>query len=319
MEHGSKTGPAGNAGPDAAHLSELLPGVYAWEQPDGSWWVNNAGVVVDGGSALIIDTCATADRTRRFLDAVDAATGGATIRMAVNTHHHGDHTYGNCLLPDTTVLFGHPRMREELRDDPIIDGCPPLWEPVPDWGPVQRRLPDVTVDAAQTLYVGERRVELRHPGGPAHTVGDLVAWLPDQAVLFTGDLVFAGVTPLVFMGSVSGALETVDWLESFEPRFLVPGHGPVLTGEDLPRVLEEQRRYYRFILDLAEKGIAQGRTPLQVAQEASLGEFAAWPDSERIVLNLHRVYADHEVRDIDLFAAFGDALTWLGGPMHTSV
>ena len=319
MEHGSQTGSAENAGPDAARLSELLPGVYAWEQPDGSWWVNNAGVVVDGENALVIDTCATADRTRRFLDAVDAATGGVPIRMAVNTHHHGDHTYGNSLLPATTVLLGHARMREELRDDPIIDGCPPLWEPVPDWGPVQRRLPDVTVDAAQTLYVGERRVELRHPGGPAHTFGDLVAWLPDEAVLFTGDLVFAGVTPLVFMGSVSGALAAVDWLESFQPQILVPGHGPVLTGSDVARVLEEQRRYYRFILDLAEKGIAQGRTPLQVAQDASLGEFAAWPDTERIVLNLHRVYADREGRDVDLFAAFGDALTWLGGPMHTSV
>ena len=319
MEHGSQTGSAENAGPDAARLSELLPGVYAWEQPDGSWWVNNAGVVVDGENALVIDTCATADRTRRFLDAVDAATGGVPIRMAVNTHHHGDHTYGNSLLPATTVLLGHARMREELRDDPIIDGCPPLWEPVPDWGPVQRRLPDVTVDAAQTLYVGERRVELRHPGGPAHTFGDLVAWLPDEAVLFTGDLVFAGVTPLVFMGSVSGALAAADWLESFQPQILVPGHGPVLTGSDVARVLEEQRRYYRFILDLAEKGIAQGRTPLQVAQDASLGEFAAWPDTERIVLNLHRVYADREGRDVDLFAAFGDALTWLGGPMHTSV
>jgi cyclase len=319
MEHGSQTGQAGNAGPDTARLSELLPGVYAWEQPDGSWWVNNAGVVVDGGNALIIDTCATADRTRRFLDAVDAATGGAAIRLAVNTHHHGDHTYGNSLLPAATVLLGHARMREELRDDPIIDGCPPLWDPVPDWGPVQRRLPDVTIEAAQTLYVGERQVELRHPGGPAHTVGDLVAWLPDEAVLFTGDLVFAGVTPLVFMGSVSGALAAVDWLESFGPRILVPGHGPVLTGADVARVLEEQRRYYRFILDLADKGIARGHTPLQVAQEASLDEFAAWPDSERIVLNLHRVYADSEGRDLDLFAAFGDALTWLGGPMHTSV
>jgi cyclase len=250
---------------------------------------------------------------------VDAATGGVPIRMAANTHHHGDHTYGNSLLPATTVLFGHVHMREELRDDPIIDGCPPLWDPVPDWGPVQRRLPDVTVEAAQTLYVGERRVELRHPGGPAHTVGDLVAWLPEEAVLFTGDLVFAGVTPLVFMGSVPGALAAADWLESFEPRILVPGHGPVLTGADIARVLEEQRRYHRFVLDVAEKGVAQGLTPLQAAQEASLGEFAAWPDAERIVLNVHRVYADREGRDLDLIAAFGDALTWLGGPMHTSV
>jgi cyclase len=210
-------------------------------------------------------------------------------------------------------------MREALRVDPLIDGCPPAWQPVPDWGPVQRRLPDVAVEARQTLYVGDRRVELLHPGGPAHTTGDLIVWLPDEAVLYSGDLVFAGLTPLVLMGSVTGALKTIDWLQSFEPRILVPGHGPVLTGADIARVLDEQRRYYRFVLDVADKGISQGLTPLEAAKEASLGEFADWLDAERIVLNLHREYADREGRDPDLATALGDAINWLGGPMHTSV
>jgi cyclase len=303
----------------APHLNELLPGVYAWVQPDGSWWVNNAGAVVGDSGVLVIDTCATADRTRRFLDALDGATGGKPVRMAVNTHQHGDHTYGNCLLPATTVLFGHPLMREGLRLDPIIDGCPPVWSPVPDWGPIERRLPDVEVEASQTLHIGDRRVRLLHPGGPAHTTGDLIAWLPDDGVLYSGDLVFAGITPLVFMGSVPGALAAIDWLEGFAPSILVPGHGPVLAGSDVARVLEEQRRYFHFVLELAERGIAKGLNPLEAAREADLGEFAQWPDAERIVLNLHRVYADSEGRELDLVAALGDAVAWLGGPMRTSV
>lgn len=307
-------------GPASAQLSELLPGIYAWVQPDGSWWVNNAGAIVGEDGVLVIDTCATAKRTQRFLDALDAAAGGAPIRMAVNTHQHGDHTYGNSLLPATTVLFGHTHMREGLRVDPIIDGCPPLWQPVPDWGPVQRRLPDVTVEAGQTLHVGDRRIELKHPGGPAHTTGDLIAWLPDEAVLFSGDLVFAGVTPLAFMGSVKGALSSIGWLESLEPRILVPGHGPVLTGDDVARVLDEQRQYYEFVLDVADRGISEGLKPLEAAREATLdAAFAKWPDAERIVLNLHQIYAEREGRDLDLVAALSDAVTWLGGPMHTSV
>jgi cyclase len=306
-------------GPAAAQLSELLPGVFAYVQPDGSWWVNNAGAVVGDGSVLVIDTCATAERTTLFLNALNEAIGGAPVRMAVNTHQHGDHTYGNSLLPAATVLFGHTHMREALRVDPLIDGCPPAWQPVPDWGPVQRRLPDVAVEAKQTLHVGGRRVELMHPGGPAHTTGDLIAWLPDEAVLYSGDLVFAGLTPLVLMGSVTGALKAIDWLQSFEPQILVPGHGPVLTGPDIVRVLDEQRRYYRFVLDVADKGISRGLTPLEAAKEASPGEFANWLDAERIVLNLHREYADREGRDPDLVTALGDAITWLGGPMHTSV
>ncbi|WP_239339869.1 MBL fold metallo-hydrolase [Frankia sp. CiP3] len=305
--------------PDEPRLHEVRPGVYAWVQPDGSWWVNNAGAVTGDDGVLVIDTCATAARTRRFLDAVDAATGGVPVRMAVNTHQHGDHTYGNSLLPAATVILGHTQMREGLRVDPIIDGCPPLWDPVPDWGPVTRRLPDVAVGDSLTLYVGDRRVEVLHPGGPAHTTGDLIAWLPQERVLFSGDLVFAGLTPLVFMGSVGGALAAVDWLQSFEPEVVVPGHGPVLAGADIPRVLDEQRRYYRFVLDSAHGGLSRGLTPLQAAQEADFCEFADWADAERLVLNLHRVYADHTGQDLDLIASFGDAITWLGHPMHTHV
>lgn len=51
----------------------------------------------------------------------------------------------------------------------------------------------------------------------------------------------------------------------------------------------------------------------------ALGEFTGWADAERIVLNLHRAYADHTGRDLDVTAAFGDAIAWLGHPMHISV
>lgn len=307
------------AQPQSPALHEVADGVHAWVQPDGSWWVNNAGAVTAGDAVLVVDTCATADRTRTFLDAVRAATDGAAVRFAVNTHQHGDHTYGNCLLPESTTLIGHPHMRDGLGADPVIDGCPPLWAPVPDWGPVTRRLPDVTVHDRATVHLGDRRVELHHPGGPAHTTGDLVVWLPEERVLFSGDLVFAGLTPLVFMGSVPGALAALDWLASFEPEVLVPGHGPVLTGPDVARCLDEHRRYYRFVLETAEAGIRDGLSPLATARRAVLGDFGAWADAERIVLNVHRAYADYAGRELDLVAALQDAVTWLGRPMHTHV
>ena len=84
-------------------------------------------------------------------------------------------------------------------------------------------------------------------------------------------------------------------------------------------MLDEHRRYYRFLLDTAEDGLSRGLSPLEAARQADLREFGGWADAERIVLNLHRLYADHEGRELDLTAAFGDAITWLGRPMHTSV
>jgi cyclase len=235
--------------------------------------------------------------------------------MAVNTHQHGDHTYGNSLLPRATVLFGHERMREALRTDPIIDGCPPFWEPVPDWGDVTRRVPDVAVRDRLTVHAGGTRIELLHPGETAHTTGDLVAWLPDEGVLFAGDLVFSGLTPLVFMGSVGGAMRALDWMAALQPEHLVPGHGPVLHGSEIARAFGQLRRYYEFVLATVQPG----RTPLEAASACDLGEFADWADAERIVLNLHRAYAEHDGAEMDLIAALSDAVKWRGGPMRTSV
>ncbi|MBB5136134.1 cyclase [Thermocatellispora tengchongensis] len=300
-------------------LHDIVPGVFAWVQPDGTWWVNNAGAVVGDGEVFVIDTCASEARTRRFLNAVAEATGGAPVRMAVNTHQHGDHSYGNSLLPEETVIFGHVATRAALVADPYIDGCPPVWSPVPNWGNVTRRPPSAVFEDEMTVHLGERRIELRHPGHSAHTPGDVVAWLPEERVLFAGDLLFNGLTPMLLMGSVEGALRSLEWLADFEPEHVVPGHGPLASAGDLPEVLAAHERYYRFVLAVARKGREKGLAPLDAAREADLGEFAAWADAERLVLNLHRAYAEADGGEVNVIAAFADALTWHGGPLPTSL
>jgi cyclase len=73
------------------------------------------------------------------------------------------------------------------------------------------------------------------------------------------------------------------------------------------------------VADVARRGRQDGLTPLQAAQGADLGEFAKWADAERVVLNLHRAYADAAGTEVDLVSAFLDAMTYNGGPMPTSV
>lgn len=300
-------------------LVPLVDGVYAWVQPDGSWWINNAGVVLGPDGPVLVDTCATEARTRRFLAAVDSVSGGAPVRVAVNTHLHGDHTYGNCLLPASTVIVAHPATRDGLLADFILADTPPIWSPAPDWGALTVRPPTVVMPERLTVFAGLRPIELRHPGHPAHTPGDVVAWLPDDGVLFTGDLIFHDVTPLVFMGSLDGALRSLDWLASFGATHIVPGHGALVAGAVFPAVLDAHARYYRFVLDTARAGLAGGHTPLDAARRVDLGEFADWPDDERLVLNLHRAYAELAGTEMDLLAAFTDAIAYHGGPLHCAV
>jgi cyclase len=307
------------SGQDDPVLQAVAEGVFAWVQPDGSWWVGNAGAIGTPDGVILIDTCATERRTRALLRAVAQATDGAPVTCAVNTHQHGDHAYGNSLLPAETVIIGHEATRCALLADPLIDSCPPFWDPVPDWGNVTRRAPSLTTSGQLTLHCGSQRVEVHHPGYRAHTPGDLVAWLPAQQVLFTGDLLFNGVTPLVLMGSADGALRALDWIAGFGPEHVIPGHGTVVSAAALPGVLDGQRRYYQLVLDTARSGVHAGLPPLEAARRCDLGPFAALPDAERIVLNLHRAYADATGTEPDLVLAFTDAIAYHGGPLHTSV
>lgn len=298
-------------------LEPIADGVHAWIQAPGTWWINNAGAIAGDDGVVLIDTCATRARTERFLAAVAAATDDRPIRLAVNTHLHGDHTYGNALLPDSTVIVAHERTRAGLLADFLLTATPPIWSPSPDWGITRVRPPSVTIQDEAALYAGARRIELRHPGYPAHTPGDVVAWLPEERVLFTGDLLFHQVTPLVFMGSVSGARRSLDWLAGFDAAVVVPGHGPLIPGAELSNVLAAHERYYTFVQRVTDE--AGDRSPLAVATDTDLGEFADWPDAERLVLNLHRAFADRDGAELDILAAFTDTITWHGGPLHCTV
>src|ERR1700678_3287954 len=100
-----------------AQVTEVADGVYAYVQPDGSWWINNTGFVVGTAGGLCIDTSATEGSPRAFFGARDAvdAVAGPGRRTLVNTHHHGDHTNGNCLLPFATII-GQERCRQSVLD-----------------------------------------------------------------------------------------------------------------------------------------------------------------------------------------------------------
>ena len=131
-------------GPEHAHeitspgrprTVEVADGVYAYVQPDGTWWINNTGFVVGPQGVFSIDACSTERRTRAYLAAIRDVTP-APVRTLVNTHHHGDHTFGNALFPTATIV-AHERARAEaIAFGPARDQ--PFWDN-PDWGSCRSR------------------------------------------------------------------------------------------------------------------------------------------------------------------------------------
>ncbi|MFI6736338.1 MBL fold metallo-hydrolase [Nonomuraea sp. NPDC050451] len=263
------------------YLREVADGVHAYVQPDGGWCVSNAAVLTGGGTVLI-DTAATEARARGLRTAVEALTP-EPVRLLVNTHHHGDHTFGNGLFPEATIV-AHELARAEMA---AKGGALRAVWPQVDWGDVPPALPDVTFADRLTLRLADRTVELLHVG-PAHTTNDVVAWLPDSRVLVAGDVVLSGCTPFVLMGSLDGSLAAVRRLRSLEPAVVVCGHGPVCG----PEVFDVAEDYLLWVRELATKGIEAGLAPLELARESGPGRFGDLRDPERLVANLHRAYQE---------------------------
>jgi cyclase len=206
------------------------------------------------------------------------------VRTLVNTHHHGDHTHGNFLLGPGVTIVGHEKCREEVIATGT--GTTALW-PYVDWGEIEIAPPNLTFTDRLTVYVDDMEVQLIFVG-PAHTSNDIVVWVPEQRLLYTGDVVFNGGTPFVIFGSVQGSLAALDTLRALGPETVVPGHGPVSGPEVFGRI----EAYLRFVQDTAGKGLDADSSPLDLARDTDLGEFAEWHDRERFVANLHRAYSE---------------------------
>src|SRR5256885_14480355 len=89
-------------------LEEVTPGVYAFVQPDGSWWINNTGFLTGAGGGVAVDTCSTERRTRAHLHALRSLSD-RPVPAPGNTHHPRDPTPGHHLLPPAALLRPPPR------------------------------------------------------------------------------------------------------------------------------------------------------------------------------------------------------------------
>jgi cyclase len=289
-------------------IEELGAGLYAYIQPDGSWFINNTGFLVSRTGVVCVDGCATERRTRAFLESVAGVTL-LPVRTLVNTHSHADHVTGNALFSSATIV-GHEGTRTAMLEATARPGG--VWEPF-DPGNLPLTPPFLTYRDGLTVWVDDLRCELRHVGMPAHTTNDSYLWVPSRKILYAGDLVFNGGTPFCLSGSVTGLIRVLaEQIIPLEPELIVPGHGDLCGPEVFGPILA----YLQLVEQVAQAGIAAGIGPLEAARETNLGHFAAWTDSERIVGNLHRAYAELRGTPLtphDNLAALKNMVAYNGG------
>lgn len=278
---------------------ELGGGCYAWLVPDGSWGFSNSGLIASQGESLLIDTHFDLALTEEMLEGMRPVTDANPIRYLLNTHANGDHYFGNQLLgADVEILASAATQRDMHQDDverlsalkaadgAVGDFVRHIFGPF-DFDPVRVRAADRTFERELALRVGDVDVQLVL-AGPAHTPGDTFAWVPEAGVLYAGDLVFVGGTPIVWAGPTQNWIDACDQMLALGPQKVVPGHGPLTDRSGI----EEVRAYLEFVLDYATSAAEAGKPVDAAIDDVQLGRFGEWAESSRIVRNIVAVYEE---------------------------
>jgi len=293
------------AWPYTKGLHDLGSGGFAWLQPDGGYGYSNAGLIVDSGQALLVDTLFDVPLTQEMLDAMGRSIPEARrIDRVVNTHAHPDHTAGNLLLEGADIIASDATLQEMRQIDSPGNPVAELlrnWRKYGEAGEylhevmgsrfqvhaAPQLMPTRTFERELTLDVGAKEVKLLGVG-PAHSRGDTLVYVPRDRLLFTGDILFHEVHPLVMPGAADAWIAACDLIDEWDIDVVVPGHGPI-TDKGGVRKLREYLVYFRAE---ARKRFDAGMDYKEATLDIALDAFHGWPDEERIFATVNNFYAE---------------------------
>jgi len=297
-------------------LHQLTPGTYAYLSPPGTWGWSNAGLVVAGGVALLVDTQFDLPMTRTLKAAVASAVPGVAVTTVVTTHANGDHCWGNQVFADAEIIGSAAsahEMAHEIQPAQLAalsgPGSPdtPLGHYVRrhfghfDFSGIVVTPPARTFTGSLEVPVGARSVELIEVG-PAHTDGDVIVHVPDAAVVFAGDILFIGDHPIMWSGPAENWIAACDRILATGARHVVPGHGPVTD----PAGVRMFRDYLALVAEQAARLHAAGLPYWEAAAALELSEaYAGWGHRERLVITLAAAYRHLGDAPEDLMAVLG--------------
>ena len=299
------------------HFRRLRPGAYAaLARPEGLA-ASNCGIVDLGSRVVVIDTSYSPQAARDLRSAAVELTG-REIDLVLLTHHHSDHTWGNQVFGEKTTIFssaetyrvmaqsgaeslarslessnqalregqvslqkmGDGRQQEELQRT-----ISTARERLADASSIRLRLPDMTSEGQANFHGTRARLEFI-PFPKAHCPGNSVIYLPDDGVLYTGDILFAHMHPYIGDGDPQAWLEALDRIEALQPEIVVPGHGGVSSQEEVRELAE-----YLRILTQAVQAFVQAGKPAEALGEIRLPEpFVHWEPKTILARSLKFLY-----------------------------
>ena len=233
----------------SASVQQIAPDLYAYiSQNDSS--ANSTFLISDRG-IFVVDTGLNAAEGRKLLAEIRRLSS-APVRWMVNTHYHPDHRGGNNVVgPDATIISTAYTRERAVHDD------------------VRRQYAvNVAVRGELRLYVGGHEVRIYHPG-PAHTLGDLVVYFPDQRAIATGDLFLTNSCPAMDDGDMKNWIAALDRILALPIERVVPGHFELATTREVKRF----RDYLSDLRDQVSGMYRNGLSLEQIKKRISLPQF----------------------------------------------
>ena len=253
------------------------------------YMVNSILIIGDTG-AILVDTGFT-DEIGAMLAKHAAKLTKKPITHIINTHHHGDHSLGNAAFPNAKVLSS-----EQCRKLALEHGA--------DWisiieSAAGRKFPNTKVVTASTTYPQNSKTELTIEGvkmtfwipEAAHTIGDLMIWLPDDQVLLSGDIMVNKVTPNFRDANLKEWINALRDVQTLPVKTIVPGHGPLMSKQDAAAMHQRMAKLY----DGIGAGIKAGMTDSEIRKKLDLSE---WKNlhhfDEQMGGNINKAYLEIE-------------------------
>jgi len=234
---------------------QLTPNVY-WVEGGGG----NSGVIIGDKGVIVVDAKTTPTGGKELLDTIAKITP-KPVSTVILTHSDGDHVNGLAAFPAGITIIAQENNKKEQEAALSAGGrgAPPA-----DHLPTQ-----VVSKNKENLTIDGIKLELHH-WVPAHTSGDLIVYLPEQKIVFTGDIIATQrPDPLIHLeknGSSEGWITTTKGIVDLNAERFVPGHGEVQTKAEIQKRLSDTEAKRTKIKDL----VAQGKSLEEI--KAAVGD-----------------------------------------------
>ena len=224
---------------------------------------SNNGIIIGNNGVILVDTGVTTASERLELDQITKLTS-KPITTAIVTHSDADHVTGLAVLPADITIIAQENCKKEME---AAANNPP--QGLAPQTPAPRiPLPNKTIDTREAMTIDGVRFEFLHVA-PAHTSGDLIVYLPDAKIVFTGDIIADNTPyPLIHLeknGSSEGWIETVTAIVGLDADKFVPGHGTPHTKDEIEQRLAAVKARRAQIQSL----VTQGKSLDEIKQQLS--------------------------------------------------